>query len=298
MSGNANLSNDEIRYKIEAETLSRRRLIRDVCAFTGWVFLAQTQVTRAADPTVDGDPDNKLKEWGAIKGRLVFDGPIPERKEVDLDKSNLSASDLMWFKSMGPILNQEWVVDRQSRAIQWVYVWLLPEDPKGKMIVHPSRLPVPADRKLVVVDQEPSGYVPHAVALQPGQGLLMRNRGPVTHVFNMTAFANPSFNRAMNSGSEIDLPDLKFEKSAIQINCPPHPWERMWLRTFAHPYFAATGADGSFEIKLAPAGKCRLVVWHEQSGFLGGRAGRDGAIVEVTGAAVTDLGDLKLASKA
>ena len=66
---------------------------------------------------------------------------------------------------------------------------------------------------------------------------------------------------------------------------------------FAHPYFAITGPDGSFEIKNAPVGKCRMVVWHEKAGFLGGRAGRDGSSVTIEGGAVTNVGDLLLKAK-
>ena len=40
-------------------------------------------------------------------------------------------------------------------------------------------------------------------------------------------------------------------------------WMNGYVWTFDHPYAATTDADGKFEIKNAPAGKWRLVVWHE-----------------------------------
>lgn len=282
---------------LESQDLSRRRMIRDVCAATGWVFFNGALLTRTCEATFQGDSTNNDKKWGSVKGRLVYDGQPPKMNEIDLDKLGLSAEDLKWFKSMGPVLNQEWVIDPSSKSIQWVIVWLLPEDPKGKIETHPSLLEIPKDKKLVAVDQEPSGYVPHAIALQLGQGILMRNKGPVAHVFRLTGFVNDPFNQNMPSGSEIAIEDIKLEKAAMQINCPPHPWERLWLRNFTHPYFAVTDAQGNFEIKHAPAGKCRLVVWHEQAGFLGGKTGKDGSIIDIEGAAITDLGDIKLAAK-
>ena len=218
-------------------------------------------------------------------------------KEVELDKAGLTGDDLKWFKSLGPVLNQDWVIDKASKSVQWVYVWLTPEDPKGKFDVHPSLATIGEAEKFVVVDQDPTGYVPHAIGLRPEQGILMRNQGPVGHVFNFTGFANEPFNRAMPPKTEIKVENLKMEKSTVQINCPPHPWERMWMRMFAHPYFAITGPDGSFEIKNAPVGKCRMVVWHEKAGFLGGRAGRDGSSVTIEGGAVTNVGDLLLKAK-
>ena len=288
---------DKAIAKMEAESVSRRRMIQDVCAATGWVFLNGAVVSRASEPIVLGDTTNDDKKWGSIKGRLVYKGDAPKMNEIELDKLGLAAKDLEWFKSTGPVMNQEWVIDPKSKSIQWVYVWLLPENPKGTFKPHESLLEIPKDKLLVPVDQDPIGYVPHAVAIQLGQGLLMRNKGPIGHVFNFTAFENESFNKAMAPNSEIVVDKIKLEKSAIQINCPPHPWERMWLRVFGHPYFAVTNANGEFEIKLAPSGKCRLVVWHEKAGFLGGKSGKDGSIINVEGGAVTDVGNLELTAK-
>lgn len=223
---------------MERETLSRRQLIRDICAATGWVFLSQASLAFAHEPRIQGDANNNDKAWGAIKGRIVLDGEVPPVKEVELDSLGLMPKDLEWFKSMGPVLNQEWVIDPKTKCIHWVYVWLVPAEKAGELNPHPSLLDLQEEKKLVVVDQEPSGYVPHAAGIQPGQGLLMRNQGPVGHVFNLVGFKNDPINRAMAAGSEIKVESLKPENTPIQITCPPHPWERMWLRSFDHPYFA------------------------------------------------------------
>lgn len=297
MSQDQHAISDRVIAEAERVELSRRRLIRDVCVATGWVFASQASVARAAEHTIAGDTTNNDKKWGTVKGRVLFDGVIPATKEIELDKLNLAPKDLEWFKSMGPVLNQDWVIDPQSKAIRWVYIWLIPEDSKGTLATHSSLIELPKEKKLVIVDQDPSGYVPHAVGLQPGQGLLMRNQGSISHQFNFGGFKNNPINKPMPPGSEIVIEDIKPESTPLQVNCPPHPWERMWLRKFDDPYFAITDAQGNFEIKLAPAGKCRLVVWHETVGFAGGRAGRRGREIVIEGAAVADLGDIKLSAK-
>ncbi len=96
----------------------------------------------------------------------------------------------------------------------------------------------------------------------------------------------------MPPGAEIAVPKMKAEAGAVNINCPPHPWERMTLRVFDHPYFAVTNQRGEFDFRLAPSGKCRLVVWHESIGYRGGRSGRYGEVIEVEGGAISDLGDI------
>lgn len=281
--------------QMESKLLSRRQLIRDVCAVTGWVFAHDLLIAASPNQTIFGDTTNPGSEWGTIRGRILFDGDPPPIKEIELEKAGLSPSDLEWFSSTGPIINQEWIVDPNSKAIQWVYVWLIPES--GKLAIHESLQTIPEADLLKVVDQEPAGYVPHCIGLREGQGLLMRNQGPVGHVFNFPGFSNPSFNRSMAPNSEIKVENLKMEPAAVQINCPPHPWERLWLRMFDSPYFAVTQADGSFEIKLAPTGPCRLVIWHEKAGFLGGKKGKSGSPIQVTGNAITDVGDFRLKPK-
>jgi hypothetical protein len=55
-----------------------------------------------------------------------------------------------------------------------------------------------------------------------------------------------------------------------------------------------TKVDGSFEIKLAPAGKWRLFVWHEGSGWKDGVKGKNGEEITVGPSATQDMGDLKI----
>jgi hypothetical protein len=277
---------------------SRRRFMRDILAATGWVFLGGAELVRSGPPTVTGDPKNGDKAWGRLKGRILFDGDVPERKEIDLAKSVTDPNDLAWFKSKGPVLNEEWVVDKSTKAVHWVYVWLLPVDPMGSLLVHESLKTIPEKQKVVEIDQLPTGYSKHAVAMRARQSLLMKNTGPVFHTFSFLGTNNPNLNAAMPAKTEKLLPDLKAERSALPITCTPHPWERMWLRIFDHPYFAITAADGTFEIPFCPAGECRMVVWHEAIGFRGGRDGKNGAAVTIAGAATTDVGDITIKPKA
>ena len=55
-----------------------------------------------------------------------------------------------------------------------------------------------------------------------------------------------------------------------------------YVRVFDHPYFAVTDENGNFEIKNAPAGKFRIVYWHE-NGIRGGAKGRAGDVIEIKG---------------
>ena len=287
----------------------RRKFMKEMAALTGLAMVSSAELVRGAPVSITGDDETKDMNWGSIKGRLIFDGDkLPKRNEVDLDQHNLSPKDLEWFRSLGPILHEDWVVDKKDKAVQWVYVWLIPEnvlvdgkrnrDAKKTLEIHQDLKAIPNDKKIVHVDQNPQGYVPHAVAIREGMNLNMRNIGPVPHVFKFTGFANEDFTKAMPPKKEILIEGLKTERGANQISCPPHPWEKMWLRIFNHPYYAVTDKHGRFEIKNAPAGKCRIVVWQETLGFKGeGRLKKYGQVIEIEGGAMKDLGDIKIKAK-
>jgi hypothetical protein len=299
---NSSQNHDRLQFVLE----QRRKFLKEMTALTGFAMITNAELCRAAPLPPTGDPENNDPSWGAIKGQLVLDGDIPERTEVDLEAQKIAGKDLEWFKSMGPILNEDWVVNKENKGVRWVIVWLLPEKaidrklkPAPKLAVHPKLKVIPADKKFVTIDQLPEGYSKHAVAIREGMGLKMVNSGPVQHAFHLIGFKNEERNIAMPPKTEIEVKDLKAERNSLTntVNCPPHPWERMWLKIFNHPYYAVTDKDGKFEIKNAPAGKCRLVVWQESIGFKGGRKGRYGEVIDIKGAAQVDLGKIKLKVK-
>lgn len=52
----------------------------------------------------------------------------------------------------------------------------------------------------------------------------------------------------------------------LTVQCDAHEWMGAAIRVYDHPYFAVTGADGSFEIMGVPPGKHTLAVWHGKLG--------------------------------
>ena len=52
----------------------------------------------------------------------------------------------------------------------------------------------------------------------------------------------------------------------VKLACDVHNWMNGWLVVQAHPYYALTGADGSFKIDNVPAGTYEIEYWHEKLG--------------------------------
>ena len=63
--------------------------------------------------------------------------------------------------------------------------------------------------------------------------------------------------------TKITVGDSLAHRQPLKVSCAPHPWEGAWIRVFDHPYFTTTDAEGRFEIKSAPEGDHRIVIWHE-----------------------------------
>ena len=227
--------------------------------------------------------DPKPAPWVTLKGRVVFPEklPIPVRAPlaVNQDKGHCLAK--------GPILDETVIVNPKTRGIRNVVVWLRPDNnnPKAEFTadqIHPNDAKrKPAD---VVIDQPCCMFVERVTACRVGDTIVVKNPAPVNHNFFWVSEANGELNvtLAPNGQHRFEKP-LAAEPSPIGYKCTIHPWMAGWVRVFDHPYYAVTDDDGKFEIKNAPAGKFRVVMWHEVVGFKGGRNGRLGETIEITG---------------
>ncbi|HEY1065001.1 MAG TPA: hypothetical protein VGE52_02790 [Pirellulales bacterium] len=299
MSESDSILNDGVWSPEHEASPTRRAVLRylmglsAVGAYSAFDLAFPKRVRAAADPAGDA-------AWGTIKGRVVWDGDdAPARQAIDFSKIELNATDKQYFTSQGPVYNEDWVVDPQNKGVRWTFVWLLPEsmEPDAKLTTHPDLVKPNADG--ASVNQLAPGFIPHSIAMREGEPLLVLNDSPIFHSFTWAGHPkrNQGGNQAMQPGSKFTIPDLMSDRTPIRLGCVPHPWERAWIRVFDHPYFALTDAEGRFEIKNAPAGKCRVVVWHESAGWKGGAQGRNGEPLVVEGGAIVDLGELKVRAR-
>jgi hypothetical protein len=231
--------------------------------------------------------------WGTIKGRVVWGGDkVPERRPIDLAGPNAQQC----LKMGKPPLSEDWVVDPKTKGIRWTFVWLTAE--KGKT------LPVRPDLKEIKVkevsmDQPWCMFEPHALAMRQGQTLLAKNSAAIAHNFRGIGnpAANPGFNLILAPNTTVPIQGLRADRLPIVIQCDIHRWMKAYVRVFDHPYYAVTDENGAFEIKNAPAGEYRLVVWHGTGGWRGGAEGKNGVPISVQADAATELGDLTYVSQ-
>jgi plastocyanin len=113
------------------------------------------------------------------------------------------------------------------------------------------------------LDQKKCSYEPPALAARAGTVLEVRNSDPVMHNVRAVAGAQSVFNVAMPlEGMSLKKP-LPPTPGTVQVKCDVHPWMRATVRTFDHPYFTTTDAQGRFRLEV-PEGNHTVVLWHER----------------------------------
>lgn len=217
-------------------------------------------------------------DWGTVKGVVLLNGPMPTPKKIVVDK------DPQHCLTKGPIPDETWVVNPNNKGVRWAFVWLQPAESTEPMKIHPKLQALTV--KEVVMDQPCCKFEPHALALREGQVLVVKNSAPVAHNVNYQGFRNAGANVLVPAGGTHKIDNLKADKLPISVACNIHGWMKAYIRVYNHPYYTVTDADGKFEIKDAPAGKYRLVSWHEGSGW--GPGGRDGMEITIKGGAATE----------
>ncbi len=135
---------------------------------------------------------------------------------------------------------------------------------------------------VATITQEGCVYIPHVSGVQVGQTLKVVNGDPTLHNVHATPKKNPEFNQAQPF-QDMEL-ERKFDTAEVMIpfKCDVHPWMSSYLAVLDHPFFAVTGADGTFSIDGLPAGDYELEIWHETLGTQSASASvADGGSAEV-----------------
>jgi len=231
-------------------------------------------------------------EWGTIKGTVVWGGgAVPANPPANVNK------DQRVCLAKGPILTNEIVVNKKNLGVRWVLVWLAdPKDHKNVAFTPPIHPSLKKFKETVEIDQPCCVFEPRVIGLREGQTLTVKNPAPVAHNFSINSInGGPVKNPLIPPGGQDVVKGFVPKYLPTPYSCSIHAWMKGYIGVFAHPYFAITDENGNFEIKNAPAGKFRLVLWQEKSGWVVMKNPRDvGKIIEVKDKETTDLGKIKL----
>jgi hypothetical protein len=217
--------------------------------------------------------------WAKLKGRIVWDGAVTVQPKIDpgVDKK-------VCAQDKRP-LDEEYIVDAKNGGLKNVFVWIQPAV-QQKGVPFPQKLINPALLKpavpIVSIDTPCCRIVPHVLAAREGQRMVFKNSGPIAHNVKWDSDKNSSLHPRIEVGGQYTFKNpLVAEPGEITLSCSIHGWMKAHVRVFDHPYFAVTDADGNFEINNAPVGKFNLFIHHPATGWLNGKAGRNGTPIDI-----------------
>src|SRR4051812_33903295 len=205
--------------------------------------------------------------WGTIKGQFVIDGgKAPPVVKLDINK------DQDHCLAKGDITSEKYVVNKNG-GVRYVVVWIAPEkdgvaDHKTLPDIHPNLADI--KNKQLTVDQPCCKFEPHVIVMRKGQEFVGKNSSPISHAMQILGQNGVSENLSLTPGGSLSIAASKWKPYYYpsEISCGIHPWMKAKLFVLGHPYFAVSDEDGKFEIKNVPAGKLRILMWHEGMGWV------------------------------
>jgi hypothetical protein len=251
------------------------------------------------------------KGLATLKGTIKLTGEDPDYEALtksllaEIDKA--AADRPVCLAGSEPEKSQfSWVVDKGSRGVNNVFVWIRPDDDKKEFFdVKAMVEKVQGFDKVKTIDQPHCAFMPHAVVIFPRyvdpanpstkwnkpaekggpprtpQEFLVKNTGSLNHNTKTESTDTArltGINSSIPPGSMVKIDDIKpAYGSAVEVKCSVHPWMKSWVWAFEHPFACVTGskvgdkqlAVGEYRIENIPAGvKLRVVAWHEEARFI------------------------------
>lgn len=187
---------------------------------------------------------------GSIAGSVNFTGMAPANPTIDMAEESACAE-----KHTSMPTNP--IVSVTDGKLANVFVRITGGLPAG---------PYPMPSAPAQLDQDGCLYTPRVTGVMVGQDLEIVNSDPVLHNIKAVPTENRGFNisqprEGMTTTRTFNTPEIM-----VPMECSVHGWMNAYVGVVEHPYFATSGADGSFTISGLPDGTYQLEAWHETLG--------------------------------
>lgn len=193
-------------------------------------------------------PTAKHGAGGSVAGKVTYTGTAPKMKQIDMAKEPSCAKE-----HATPVMNES-VVTGEGNTLGDVVVYISAGGPAEAAPSSPAAF-----------DQKGCQYLPHVLALQAGQQLVIKNDDQTSHNIHPMSKVNPEWNKSQPPGA----PPIQatYEKPEfIPVKCNVHPWMHGYFAVLSTPHSTVTGSDGSFNLSGLPPGKYTVTAWQERFG--------------------------------
>lgn len=185
---------------------------------------------------------------GAIRGQVRFAGATPQ-------VARLTVEDDQDF--CGATMTNSWLRVSPTGGVADVVVYLADFNAGHASPVNQT----------VASDHVHCEITPRIRIVQPGTTLVLRNSDPIFHSTRLRVLGTKLFPFGSGlppAGTPYETPAQRlYQPGFYQLECTDgHPLERGYLIVAAHPYYALTAADGTFELDRVPPGRYTTVAWH------------------------------------
>lgn len=185
-----------------------------------------------------------------LTGKAIVQGSVSAAAKIKMD------ADPVCQQQHSAVVHAQEIV-ATGGALQYVFVYV-------KSGLEGKTFPVPTDP--VVFDQQGCLYEPHVLGVRAGQPVRILNSDATLHNVNAKPTQSAPFNLAMPTKGMTITKTFAKPEIMVPVKCNVHPWMHAYIGVVDHPFFAVSGADGTFAIPGLPAGTYTVEAWHERLG--------------------------------
>jgi hypothetical protein len=208
------------------------------------ISLILAAVLAASDSALSYE-ETTVSGGGSISGKVVYQGDVPMRKIITTKDQDVC----------GGIRDEPEIIVDAEKTVKDAVVYLAKVD-KGK--AWPAAGPRPVLNNVKCV------FEPRVQVMRGGK-LDVKNSDPVLHNTHGFYGKRTAFNLALPNKDQVIEADLD-RPGTVRVECDAHGWMLGWVYVLDNPYYAVTGADGSFTIADVPPGDYTLIATHEFTG--------------------------------
>lgn len=188
---------------------------------------------------------------GSITGRVTITGAVPAPETLHI------SADPVCIQALGSNTRSDAILVAADGAVQNAFVYV-----KDTLSDYAFDVPAAA----VTLDQRGCRYSPRIFGVRVGQAVEIINSDATLHNVHALPMINAEFNKGQPVQGSRMTQIFTAPEVMVRFKCDVHGWMTAYGGVMSHPFFAVTGADGTFSITGLPPGDYELAVWHERFG--------------------------------